>query len=154
MPATMMIWFESCGLFTNCQQRTRLNTNASFENLLKANLKHQQVNYVCLLLRASILAPSGGQLAIDKLRKDTPKTLSPTPDHWVVQKSGIYIGNRPAPHGDHDQAEDLKSLPMSFRVASWGVQGGLDVRTRVRGLTPNQFLPYYNGFVSAQPRGL
>ncbi len=161
MPGAMKAWFEHSGLFSQVENNTSLVRSGSFDNLLKANLKHKNGAYVCMIIRASIIGSAGFELGRNKIMKDTPKTLLPSPDHWIVQRSPMRINYEPAPfpylpgniskkNNDPENDSDKRDQPLNFSIYSWGDYR--DLNKRVKTLTPRGFLRYYNGFVSAVPK--
>lgn len=153
MPGAMVAWFESSGLFGQVDNHTVLTRSASHDNLLRANQKFRSGFDVCMLIRASIIGSVGGELNMDKLRKETPKTIAPTPDHWVVQTSDMLLDNCVAPYPLMTCPAEVRDCRLDFSVHSWGINDGpRRLNDRVQQMTPNLFLPYYNGFVCAWPK--
>jgi len=157
MPGVMQAWFHRSGLFSQIEDHTSLFGGESLDSLLHADRKHRQGAYVCMLVRASILGRVDGELGT-KLGKDTPKTIAPTPDHWIVQTTPISLEHPDGPisldtavaRGDMDPLE----LPLHFAVHSWGDGGkALAVSSRIKPMTARKFLPCFYGFVSAMPQG-
>lgn len=153
LPGTMMDWFQGSGLFVNCEDHSSLVTNPPLGNLLQANQKFRTNHDVCLFIRAAILTRVGGELAINKFDKGTPKTIAPTPDHWIVQRTNMELDNCTAPFSEKVHPSDPMDCKLDFNVASWGVPNGLPINDRIHNLTPTHFLRYYYGFISALPRG-
>ncbi|MFL1406598.1 hypothetical protein ACJO2E_14780 [Marinobacter sp. M1N3S26] len=150
-PGAMMDWFQGSGLFTNCEDHSSLVTNPSLNNLLNANQKFLKDHYVCLFIRAAILTRVGGELAINKFDKGTPKTIAPTPDHWIVQRTKMDLDNCTAPFSENVHPSDPMDCRLDFSVASWGAPQGIPINDRIHNLTPTHFLRYYYGFISAFP---
>ena len=152
-PSTLMDWFQGSDLFSNCEDHTSLVNNQSLDNLLLGNQKFLRGHDVCLFIRAAILTRVGGELAVDKFKKGTPKTIAPTPDHWIVQRTNMELDNCTAPFSANVHPSNPMDCKLDFNVASWGALGGLQVNNRIHGLTPTHFLRYYYGFISVSPKG-
>ena len=80
------------------------------------------------------------------LGKDTPKTWSGAPDHWVVLVSDIHLGRQQnlIPFScSLPRTDGLEDEPLRARIYTWGRE-----RPMSAGRVGN-FLPYYYGFVGA-----
>lgn len=152
LPGALMDWFQGSGLFLNCENHTSLVASQRLSNLLQANQKFSRDHYVCLFIRASILTRVGGELAINKFDKGTPKTIAPTPDHWIVQRTHMDFDHCRAPLSEGLNTSNPEECVLDFNVASWGAPNGVQVNNRIHNLTPTDFLRYYYGFISAFPK--
>jgi len=147
----MQEWFAKTGWYANgVVNNTSSWRSRSFEHLIDIN---RRVNgHVCLLIRSAIImssAVSVADIGIDKIGKDTPKSASGFPDHWVVLKGHIRVGLKTPLHR-HGLSADARHQALDFRVWSWGQKKFYPINNRIKNITPAKFLPYYYGYVSAQ----
>jgi len=145
-------WFEATKWFTGGVVNTsRWAWSQSLENLIDINSRSD--SHVCLLIRSAIIqksSPSFADIGINKFGKETPKSLTGFPDHWVVLKSRIQIGMKTPQWPGALSADDVKTHRLHFNFWSWGEEELLKVNRRIPNITTAQFLPYYYGYVSAK----
>ena len=147
MAGQMVEWFESCGLFSGADSKVNYVFGGSAKTLMEANQHHGMGGLVCLLIRAAIIGPVGGEVPLNKLNKGTPKTLVGTPDHWIVLGSPIRVGRSrfcwaPSTYGSDSFLDSL----LEFECYTWG-DGNRRSSHRIANLTVRQFLPYFYGYV-------
>ena len=151
LPSTLADWFRQSGLFPGgvSKQASTSSTEHGLDSLIEANCRHRSGSCVCLFLRAAIIG-GGGRLGINKLGgKDTPKTWSGAPDHWVVLVSDIHLGRQQnlIPFScSLPRTDGLEDEPLRARIYTWGRERPMSA-SRV-----GNFLPYYYGFVGAARR--
>ncbi|MDH0893625.1 MULTISPECIES: hypothetical protein [unclassified Pseudomonas] len=147
MAGQMVEWFESCGLFSGADSKVNYVFGGSAKTLMEANQHFGMGGLVCLLIRAAIIGPVGGEVPLNKLNKGTPKTLLGTPDHWIVLCSPIRVGRSsfcwaPSAYGSDSFLDSL----LEFECYTWG-DGNRRSSHRIANLTVRQFLPYFYGYV-------
>lgn len=147
-PGAMLAnWFEQTGLFT-AGNHSRNTSSASLEKLLSADQYFAMGHYVCLLIRAALIAPVGGEIGLNKLGRNTPKTILGTPDHWVVMQGPMRLGPQCFNPGSPSTVAALNAMKLEFPVYSWGTTYKINVRTA--NLAVNDLLPYFYGCVTAR----
>ncbi len=147
MAGQMVEWFEACGLFSGADSKVNYVFGGSAKTLMEANQHHGMGGLVCLLIRAAIISPVGGEVPLNKLNKGTPKTIMGTPDHWIVLCSPIRVGRSRFCWSPSAYSSDsfLNSL-LEFECYTWG-DGNRRSSHRIANLTVRQFLPYFYGYV-------
>jgi len=145
-------WFDATKWFTGGVVNTsRWTWSQSLENLIGINSRSD--SHICLLIRSAIIHDSSISVAdtgMKKIGKETPKSLTGFPDHWVVLKSRIQIGMKTPQWPGALNPDDVKTQRLHFNFWSWGQPELLKVNRRIPNITAAQFLPYYYGYVSAK----
>jgi hypothetical protein len=132
-----------------------------FDNLLEVNVRSPK-SYVCLCIRAAIIGPSSSEVGMNKIGKThAPKTWWGGADHWIVLDDGTGTGtgdnkdilvspqNAPQrrPYPNMPGNDDLPKGMLDFKFYTWGqIKASVN---RFPGLTVEEFLRYYYGFVTA-----
>ncbi|MDR1424402.1 MAG: hypothetical protein LBI92_07355 [Azoarcus sp.] len=156
-------WFSKTGWFPGgIVDTSSWAASQSLDNLLEVNLRSANA-YVCLCLNASIIAPTSGEVGMNKIGKaHAPKNWWGGANHWVV------LGDAATP-GVTDNKDILITLPkqtpqkynpgpanrdlllkgtLSFSCYSWG-DSIKHVDDRFKPVLTEEFLRYYYGFVIA-----
>lgn len=146
-PVGLAEWFSATGLFPNgVGSKASVVSSKGIDELIAANHQYRTGAYVCLMVRAAIVGGGGG-IGMDKIGKNTPKTLLGTPDHWIVMTSEMRLGKPPKnvmpPSITYPRQDHLEREPLAFQAFTWG-----EVRPVSRAQA-QEFLPYFYGYVSA-----